>query len=501
MKKRLSVFFPLLVIGLLLLGGIPVLASPAGPRGPEEIHLTAADNGGWVGIRGNQVLVVNLESNPSTGYGWEVQGFNQAVLRQVGREWVPSSRLLGAPGMTVLRFVGVGKGEVTLQMSYRRPWEKVAPARTFSIRVQVEDPRPDPALLAPEPTGDEPATAPSDGGGTTALPSAYNWCDYGACPPVRDQGACGSCWAFGTVGPFESALLIEGASRDLSEQYLVSCNVEGWGCNGGWFAHDYHEWKIPPGENAAGAVYESSFRYQAADVPCNGPYTHQEQIADWAYVGNDSSVPSVDAIKQAIYSHGPVAAAVCVDNAFQLYDGGIFAPRQKCNNINHAIVLVGWNDDGGYWILRNSWGSGWGENGYMRIAYGASKVGYAANYVVYGGGGPTPTPPPPSGSMHVSAIDMWYTPAGKQYQVYTRVTVVDEANAPVENATVSLRMTLPDGSTASGAGATGGDGTVTFSLRSKRTGTYTSEVTDVTHSTYTYNPADNLETSESLTVP
>ena len=67
------------------------------------------------------------------------------------------------------------------------------------------------------------------------LPSSFNWCDLGACPPVRNQGGCGSCWAFGTVGPLESNILIHGGDApDLSEQYLVSCNSDGWGCGGGW---------------------------------------------------------------------------------------------------------------------------------------------------------------------------------------------------------------------------------------------------------------------------
>ena len=117
---------------------------------------------------------------------------------------------------------------------------------------------------------------------------------------MRDQGNCGSCWAFGTVGSLESAILIQdGVSKDLAEQYLVSCNTDGWGCNGGWWAHDYHEWKFGPVQAGPGAVYESDFPYTATDAPAR-PYPHHETIADWVYIGSDSSVPSTDAIKQAI---------------------------------------------------------------------------------------------------------------------------------------------------------------------------------------------------------
>jgi len=187
----------------------------------------------------------------------------------------------------------------------------------------------------------------------------------------------------------------DGIEENLAEQYLLSCNTETWGCDGGWWAHDYHWWKKPPGESEAGAVYEADFPYVAWETPCNGPYPHPYRIASWAFVGGELSVPPVEAIKQAIYDHGPVAAAVCVGSAFQSYSGGIFETNETCNfDVNHAIVLVGWDDNQGVWILRNSWGPYWGENGYMRIRYGTSMVGYSANYVVYNSAGPTPTPTP-----------------------------------------------------------------------------------------------------------
>jgi C1A family cysteine protease len=219
-----------------------------------------------------------------------------------------------------------------------------------------------------------------------ALPTSWDWCDQGACTPVKNQGGCGSCWAFGTVGALESSILIQDlVEEDLSEQYLVSCNTNGWGCNGGWWAHDYHQWKYSPPETEAGAVPEDEFPYAARDDPCGGPYSHPWQIHDWAYVGNSYSVPSVSAIKQAMLDYGPVAAAVYVGSDFQAYTGGIFNSNQT-GSVNHGIVLVGWDDmqgSDGVWFLRNSWGTGWGEDGYMRIEYGTSMVGYAANYVVY----------------------------------------------------------------------------------------------------------------------
>ena len=113
----------------------------------------------------------------------------------------------------------------------------------------------------------------------------------------------------------------------------------------------------------------------------------------------------------------------------------------------------------------------------------------------------TATTVAPTGTMHVAAIDMWYKAAGPNFFVYTKVTIVDANNVAVPEATVYLKTTLPDGSKVSGSGATKSDGTVTFKLRSRQTGDYTSTVTDVFKDGWTYDPDVNVETSESLPVP
>jgi PKD repeat protein len=167
----------------------------------------------------------------------------------------------------------------------------------------------------------------------------------------------------------------------------VSCNSDGWSCSGGWFAHDYHQWKTDPCDSS-GAVLEDDFPYVAWNALCGCPYPHPYHIESWAYIGNSYSVPTVSQIKQAIMEYGPVSVAVYVNGAFQGYNGGVF---NGCSGgtINHAVVLVGWDDNqgpNGVWFMRNSWGSGWGEGGYMRIPYGCSSIGYAACYVNYAGG-------------------------------------------------------------------------------------------------------------------
>ncbi len=222
-----------------------------------------------------------------------------------------------------------------------------------------------------------------------ALPSSFDWRTQfsDGLPPIKNQGNCGSCWAFATVGAFECAIKIkDGVNVDLSEQYLVSCNRQGWGCPGGWWAHDMHTNVADPC-GGVGAVLEPNFPYQQADVPCSCPYTHDYKLDGWSYVGGEWSTPTVDQLKQAIMDHGPVSVGISVNNAFQAYGGGVF---NGCSDgdLNHAVVLVGWNDTqgpAGVWIVRNSWGPWWGEGGYMRIPYECSRVGYNATYVNYRG--------------------------------------------------------------------------------------------------------------------
>jgi C1A family cysteine protease len=404
MKTRWTAVLCLIMVLVVSLGGVSSAASPAVGAGPPELQVTERENGRAVDLNG-EVLVLTLESNPSTGYGWQVQGQGSGLLRQLeATEWLPDTQgKLGGAGTQVLRFAAVGKGRATLNLVYARPWEAAAaPAKSFSLEVNVAEPSRN--VTYPQPAAQESLEAVTGGESLTALPSAYDGCPSGGCTPVRDQGNCGSCWAFGTVGPLEQAILIkDGLSKDLAEQYLVSCNTDGWSCSGGWWAHDYHEWKYAAAEPGPGAVYEADFPYTATNAACNPPHTHYETIADWVYIGNDHSVPSTDAIKQAILDHGPVSAAVCVNTAFQSYTGGVFNSTRLCLSINHAIVLTGWDDSKGAWRLRNSWGPDWGEDGYMWIAYGRNYVGYSANYVVYEGSTPPPPPAAPSGLTATAA--------------------------------------------------------------------------------------------------
>ncbi|VVB61793.1 Papain family cysteine protease [uncultured archaeon] len=221
---------------------------------------------------------------------------------------------------------------------------------------------------------------------TSKLPDHFDWRELGGCTPIKDQDGCGSCWAFGTIAPLECNILIKDHTEvDLSEQWLVSCNQNNWGCSGGWWAHSYFQWNTDQ-FHGTGAVLEEEFPYVARDASCNGPYHHPYTIDSWHYVGLSQGVAQTDAIKQAIMTYGPVSVSCAVTGAFGAYSGGVFNENDPHAQINHAVALVGWDDNqgtDGVWFLRNSWGTGWGEEGYMRIEYGVCKVGYAACYVNY----------------------------------------------------------------------------------------------------------------------
>ena len=205
-----------------------------------------------------------------------------------------------------------------------------------------------------------------------ALPSSYT----GYYTSIKNQGSCGSCWAFAAVGLLESMILKnDGIEVDLSEQYMLSCNPWNWGCNGGYWPQDM---LVDPG-----AALESCFPYVATEVPCQ-PCPTPYQIQSWEFVTEDNVIPATDLIKQAIYTYGAVQSGVYVTSAFQWYTSGVFNNcKKRVNWTNHAIILCGWDDAKGAWLLKNSWGPNWGENGFMWIAYGCNKVGDGANYFIY----------------------------------------------------------------------------------------------------------------------
>jgi C1A family cysteine protease len=208
---------------------------------------------------------------------------------------------------------------------------------------------------------------------TRSLPSSF----IGTVTSIKNQGSCGSCWAFAAVGLMEAMILKnDGVEVDLSEQHMLDCNPWGWGCGGGFWPNDMLV--------DTGSPYESCYPYLAYETPCETGCPIDYTIQSWEFVTEDNVVPPTDLIKQAIYTYGAVAAGVYVDRNFQAYTGGVLNKcKKRVNWTNHAIILCGWDDAKGAWLLKNSWGTGWGENGYMWIQYGCDKVGDGAHYFIY----------------------------------------------------------------------------------------------------------------------
>jgi C1A family cysteine protease len=189
--------------------------------------------------------------------------------------------------------------------------------------------------------------------------------------PVRDQGNCGSCWAFATTGALESYWLIKNSDPqcglggcDLSEQALVSCSKAG-SCSGGYID------KASTYILKTGLPLESCCSYKAANAACKKAccYSYKSstyKIGSWQWVTTSSA--SVNAIKNAL-TYGPLATTMNVYADFYSYTSGVYSYTTGSYQGGHAILIVGYDDNKQCFIVKNSWGAGWGESGYFEIAY------------------------------------------------------------------------------------------------------------------------------------
>ena len=205
------------------------------------------------------------------------------------------------------------------------------------------------------------------------LPDSVNWLTSKKVNGPKDQGGCGSCWAFSAIGAIEGAYAIKtGTLYSLSEQQLVDCSHEGpdggnQGCNGGWedygiaYAVNHHI------ELGTDYPYTAKTGKTCKEDPAKG----KVQISKRHYV-----TPKDPAQMKAAVALGPVSVAIEADTSvFQFYSGGVIKSKSCGTDLDHAVLVIGYGSENGtdYWLLKNSWGTGWGDKGLFKIVRTSDK--------------------------------------------------------------------------------------------------------------------------------
>jgi cathepsin L len=204
------------------------------------------------------------------------------------------------------------------------------------------------------------------------LPESYDARDDGLVSPIKNQGGCGSCWAFARTKAFEAALLKAGklqesGSLDLAEQDTLVNDRSSSGCNGGYMDGDY--------EVNSGVTTEDQCPYRTSDrYSCRG--TKFAKATRWAMLGQNGRAPTTDELKAAIYQYGVIAVTVAAGGAFSPNSDGRIT---SCGSwsVNHMVTLAGYRpspDGGTEFLIGNSWGTSWGDNGFAWSKQGCNKL-------------------------------------------------------------------------------------------------------------------------------
>jgi len=222
----------------------------------------------------------------------------------------------------------------------------------------------------------------------TGFPPTLDLRTTGEVSTIKNQGSCGSCWSFAITKALESARLKAGLPElDLSEQQMVSCDKNAYGCNGGNM--DDADYIVNPG-----LALESDYKYTATSSKCKNPVpVTADKAKSWAYVGGGGRKPTVAELKTAIAQYGVIFVTVSAGGNDW---GGSTVHMKGCGQrgTNHMVALVGYNADDEF-IIGNSWGTNWGENGFAYAKQGCDDLANettGAAFVVYEGG-PAPVPP------------------------------------------------------------------------------------------------------------
>jgi len=231
------------------------------------------------------------------------------------------------------------------------------------------------------------------------IADSVDWVTAGAVTPVKNQGHCGSCWSFSTTGSVEGAYQIAtGTLKSFSEEELVECDTsKDHGCRGGLMDNAFEFIKTN------GLTTESNYPYTAAGgVPGSRTCQTTKEAQKEVILTGHTDVPQgdEDALKSAA-SQQPVSIAIEADkSAFQMYKSGVLDSASCGQRLDHGVLLVGYGNDAAsgkdYWKVKNSWGTTWGEEGYVRMVRGKNMCGIAqsASYPT-GVKAASPSPPTP----------------------------------------------------------------------------------------------------------
>ena len=225
---------------------------------------------------------------------------------------------------------------------------------------------------------------------TSEIPDSFDWRNVNETnwvTSVKNQGGCGSCVAFGCLSALESVVQIERGrifDCDLSEAFLFFCGDGS--CSQGWYVSDAASFL-----KTNGVPDEACFPYEAKDMDCLSKASNWKQRI--VSVETNGVVRNVRDIKEALVQYGPLVTSFDVYDDFQAYSSGVYQHVWGDRVAGHAVAIIGYNDDPGYWICKNSWGPGWGEDGFFRILYGECNIADPAFYFSGVGGNMQPSPP------------------------------------------------------------------------------------------------------------